>query len=49
MQENRVRHGEAGKRGNLVDNAMRVVGSGADEEDGIRIDEAAHLGDRNSV
>lgn len=45
MQGNRVRNGEAGKSGDLVDNAVRVVGSGADEEDRIRIDEAADLGD----
>jgi hypothetical protein len=45
MQGNRVQNGEAGKSGDLVDNAVGKVGSGADEEDRIRIDEAAYFGD----
>jgi hypothetical protein len=36
---------ETGEGGDLVDDAMRVVGRGADEEDRVRIYEAAEFGD----
>jgi hypothetical protein len=39
-----VGNGEAREGGDLVDNAMRVVRGGADEEDGVGVDEAADFG-----
>jgi len=36
---------ETGEGGDLVDDAMGVVGCGADEEDRVRIYEAAEFGD----
>ncbi len=41
--------GEAGELGNGVDDAMRIVGAGSDEKDGVGVDESTDVGYRDCV
>ena len=49
MEGYRVGNGKAGEGGNLVDDAMGVVGGGADEEDRVWVYEAAEFGNGDAV
>lgn len=49
MQREGLADSEAGERGNIIDDAVREGGGGANEEDGVAIDESRDAGDVNAV
>lgn len=49
MQREATAEGKAGESGDVVNNAVRVIGCGTDKEDSVAVDETRYCSDGDAV